>query len=203
MRCDILTRALPVTVNISGMEYPINWDFRIGIQFNDLLRSSIPEGRKFIDMLSLYYPNIPNDVEKAVDQIKWFYRCGDELDEENEKAPVKRRYHQRKSKDPAFVFSQDAAYIYASFREQYGIDLTQGESLHWWKFMALFESLDEDTKMSRILYYRQASTSGMPKNRRAFINEMKKLYRIRDGGGNMTLAQRNQNWKDYIKERFR
>ena len=31
MRCDILTRALPVTVNISGMEYPINWDFRIGI----------------------------------------------------------------------------------------------------------------------------------------------------------------------------
>ena len=65
--------------------------------------------------------------------------------------------------------------------------------------MALFESLDEDTKMSRIMYYRQASTSGMPKNRRAFINEMKKLYRIRDGGGNMTLAQRNQNWKDYIK----
>lgn len=199
MRCDILTRALPVTVNISGMEYPINWDFRVGIQFNDLLRSSIPEGRKFIDMLSLYYPNIPKDVGKAVDQIKWFYRCGDVLEE----APAKRRYQQRKSKDPAYVFSQDAAYIYAAFREQYGIDLTQVESLHWWKFMALFESLDEDTKMSRIMYYRQASTSGMPKSRRSFINEMKKLYRIRDGSERMTLAQRNQSWKDYIEERFK
>ena len=68
--------------------------------------------------------------------------------------------------------------------------------------MALFESLGEDTKMSRIMYYRKANTSGMPNDKRAFINEMKKLYRLNAGSPQMTLKQRDQHWKAYVKERY-
>ena len=201
MNFDLLTEALPESVRIHGKEYPIQCDFRIGIKLDGILRSELEDQEKIKRMLVLYFKdNIPPDIPAAIDKIIWFYRCGEVLDNEDEEKK-KRRYIRRKSKDPACVLTQDAPYVYAAFMDQYGIDLTSVTFMHWWKFMALFESLGDETKMSKIMYYRQASTSGMSKERRAFINEMKKIYKIK-GTKKMTLQQRNQRWKDYVKERF-
>lgn len=201
MNFDLLTEALPESVRIHGKEYPIQCDFRIGIKLDGILRSELEDQEKIKRMLVLYFKdNIPQDIPAAIDKIIWFYRCGELLDSEDEEKK-KRRYIRRRSKDPACVLTQDAPYVYAAFMDQYGIDLTSVTFMHWWKFMALFESLGDETKMSKIMYYRQASTSGMSKERRAFINEMKKIYKIK-GTKKMTLQQRNQRWKDYVKERF-
>lgn len=201
MNFDLLTEALPESVRIHGKEYPIQCDFRIGIKLDGILRSELEDQEKIKRMLVLYFKdNIPPDISAAIDKIIWFYRCGEVLDNEDEEKK-KRRYIRRRSKDPACVLTQDAPYVYAAFMDQYGIDLTSVTFMHWWKFMALFESLGDETKMSKIMYYRQASTSGMSKERRAFINEMKKIYKIK-GTKKMTLQQRNQRWKDYVKERF-
>lgn len=201
MNFDLLTEALPESVRIHGKEYPIQCNFRIGIKLDGILRSELEDQEKIKRMLVLYFKdNIPQDIPAAIDKIIWFYRCGELLDNEDEEKK-KRRYIRRKSKDPACVLTQDAPYVYAAFMDQYGIDLTSVTFMHWWKFMALFESLGDETKMSKIMYYRQASTSGMSKERRAFINEMKKIYKIK-GTKKMTLQQRNQRWKDYVKERF-
>lgn len=201
MNFDLLTEALPESVWIHGKEYPIQCDFRIGIKLDGILRSELEDQEKIKRMLVLYFKdNIPPNIPAAIDKIIWFYRCGEVLDNEDEEKK-KRRYIRRKSKDPACVLTQDAPYVYAAFMDQYGIDLTSVTFMHWWKFMALFESLGDETKMSKIMYYRQASTSGMSKERRAFINEMKKIYKIK-GTKKMTLQQRNQRWKDYVKERF-
>lgn len=201
MNFDLLTEALPESVWIHGKEYPIQCDFRIGIKLDGILRSELEDQEKIKRMLVLYFKdNIPPNIPAAIDKIVWFYRCGEVLDNEDEEKK-KRRYIRRKSKDPACVLTQDAPYVYAAFMDQYGIDLTSVTFMHWWKFMALFESLGDETKMSKIMYYRQASTSGMSKERRAFINEMKKIYKIK-GTKKMTLQQRNQRWKDYVKERF-
>lgn len=201
MICNIITEKPPETVNIGGTEYPINWDFRVGIQFDGLKVSGMREEDKFVKILQLYYPKVPVDVLGAINKIKWFYCCGNDIQEEDNK---QRRYQRRDSSKPSHNFSQDAAYIYAAFKEQYGIDLTQIKHMHWWRFMALFESLGEDTQMWKIMYYRRVSTSGMTKDRRAFINEMKKMYEIRDGSAaKMTLEQRNQKWKDYIEKRYK
>ena len=68
--------------------------------------------------------------------------------------------------------------------------------------MALFESLGEDTKMSKIMYYRKVSISGMSKSERAFINDMKKLYKIQDDGKEkLSLEERNRKWREYIRQR--
>ncbi|GFI42876.1 hypothetical protein IMSAGC018_00540 [Lachnospiraceae bacterium] len=70
--------------------------------------------------------------------------------------------------------------------------------------MALFESLNEETKMSRIMYYRKVNTSGLPKEKRAFLNEMKKLYQLTDSsvvGKKMTLEVRNRKWIEYVRTR--
>lgn len=201
MNFDLLTEALPESVRIHGKEYPIQCDFRIGIKLDGILRSELEDQEKIKRMLVLYFKdNIPPDIPAAIDKIIWFYRCGEVLDNEDEEKK-KRRYIRRRSKDPACVLTQDAPYVYAAFMDQYGIDLTSVTFMHWWKFMALFESLGDETKMSKIMYYRQASTSGMSKERRAFINEMKKIYKIK-GTKKMTIQQRNQRWKDYVKERF-
>ena len=103
--------------------------------------------------------------------------------------------------EPAYSFSKDAAYIYTAFKEQYDIDLTEAQDLHWWKFKALFDSLNEETQMKKIMYYRKVSTSGMDRDRRAYINEMKKLYSLSKDKKKMTLEQRNASWIAYVKSR--
>lgn len=199
MRCDILTKDPPEVVEINGIEYPINWDFRIGIKLDELINSDLSENEKFQKMLELYYPIIPADLVSAIEKIIWFYRCGEKIEEEDEK---KKRYRSRKDKEPAWIFVQDSPYIYSAFKEQYDMDLTEMDTLHWWKFMALFESLGEGTKIGRIMYYRQVRTTGMSKSQRSFINEMKKLYKIKgNNSSKMTLEQRNRKWLEYIKER--
>lgn len=196
MQADFITGALPKSVWIDGNEYEINCSFRIGMQFESILNGNTNDTQKTIQLLKMYYPKIPENIEKAIDKMIWFYRCGEEEKEEEQK----QRYQRRTSKEPAFSFSQDAPYIYAAFKEQYDIDLTECD-MHWWKFMALFESLNEDTKMSKIMYYRKASVSGMSKERRAFINEMKKLYKIKPTDGKqITLEDRNCKWRGRIEE---
>ena len=96
----------------------------------------------------------------------------------------------------------DYPFILSGFMRDYRIDLESVEYLHWWKFCAMFESLNENTQMSKIMYYRQVNTSGMSKAHRAFINEMKKHFQIRETGKKMTLEQRNQRWIRYIEDRY-
>ena len=203
MKEDFITGILPETVVIDGTAYPIRRDFRIGMQFERIYGSKLVDRDKILRLLQVYYSEIPENIPEAINQMIWFYRCG-EPEEKNEDENGKRqRYQRRSSKEPAYSFAQDAPYIYAAFKEQYGIDLTEVE-MHWWKFMALFESLNEDTKMSRIMYYRKVSTSGLPKEKRAFLNEMKKLYKITDIsvlGKKVSLENRNRKWKDYVKVR--
>lgn len=197
---DIITGGLPESVSVCGIDYPIRSDFTVGILFDKVLRSGKTNEEILIHMLELYYPNIPANIKEAIEQILWFYHCGNIPET---KTDNKKRYHRKEPSNAPYALSQDAAYIYASFKEQYGIDLTQ-EKMHWWKFMALFESLGEDTKMSKIMYYRTVSTSGLSKERRAFINDMKNLYKIKseaDESKKVTLDMRNQRWKDYVQNR--
>lgn len=200
---DIITQQAPTAVSIAGVMHPINWDFRAGIQFDRIRESDLPEEQKCVKMLELYYGDIQKigNILEAVERLKWFYQCGDKSNEQEEDKKT-RRYARKTSNEPAYSLSQDTAYIYSAFLDQYGIDLAKVEGLHWWKFMALFDSLDENTKMYKIMYYRKANVSGMDRERRAFINDMKRIYQIRKHE-KMTLEQRNERWKKYVRERTR
>lgn len=203
MSRNILTDRLPETVFVGGMEYPIRWGFRTSLQFEIMMRDRrIPDKIKLRHMVSLYYQDIPPDWNGAIDAALWFYNHGKREQGESEK-----RRNRKKRNAAGYSFTQDGAYIYASFMEQYGINLQRigdGE-LHWWEFMALFEGLNENTQMGKVLYYRGASTSGMSGERRRHINEMKKLYALKDDIGcdmKAALAKRNVGWKDYVRKRM-
>ena len=73
----------------------------------------------------------------------------------------------------------DADYIYSAFMSQYNIDLQDIEYLHWWKFRALFDSLNENNRLSKIIQYRSMDLSKIKdKEQKKFYKNMKKLYKI-------------------------
>ena len=83
---------------------------------------------------------------------------------------------------PFFSFTQDAPYIYAAFRQQYGIDLlAERGKLHWWAFNALLKGLTAETQFVRILQIRQKPIPKATKSNREEIAQLLRLkaeYRL-------------------------
>lgn len=187
---------------VSGIERPVNWGYRamilVELCMYDRERS---DEQKILDAMNIFYNrDIPHDMDAAMDRLLWFYRCGRNGHREGMKGAS------GKQAKRCYCFGQDAPYIYAAFLGQYGIDLneTKNYDLHWWKFHAMFESLSEDQKISKIMYYRTASVAGLPKEKRKFLNEMKKLYALEETGqvdDKMKLAKRNADMMAYVRRR--
>lgn len=83
-----------------------------------------------------------------------------------------------------FDFDQDAALIYASFRQDYKMDLFEMQGkLHWEKFLALLEGLSDDTKFKEVVSIRAqkipAPTKYNQEERKRLI-ELKRIYRLKN-----------------------
>lgn len=171
---NILIDLLPSSVKIDGTEYEINSDFRTSVLFSLLMEDdNLSEEDKVLQALNLYYPIIPDNLEEAIEQIKWFYSCG-KLDKSIGNKKV------RANSKKVFDFEVDANYIYSAFMSQYNIDLQDIEQLHWWKFKALLEGLKEDNKLSKIIEYRSVDLSKIKdKEQRKFYKDMQKQYSLK------------------------
>ena len=171
---NILIDLLPSSVKIDSTEYEINSDFRTSVLFSLLMEDdNLSEEEKVLQALNLYYPVVPNNLEEAIEQIKWFYSCG-KLDN-----PIGNKKAKASSKK-VFDFEVDANYIYSAFMSQYNIDLQDIEELHWWKFKALLEGLKEDNKLSKIIEYRSVDLSKIKdKEQRKFYKDMQKQYSLK------------------------
>lgn len=189
---NILMDPLPDSLVVSGREYAIRSDFRTAIRFEELMRSGTPTKEqeafakdlcrldpetewdsalwmaKYREGLELYYEEVPEDLQGAIEAMIWFYGCGKEnIDRKQGKGSAKQVYS----------YQHDADYIYAAFYEQYHIDLARQE-LHWWKFSALFSALSDECMISKIMMYRSIDTKDMDKGQRNFYNKMKRLYAL-------------------------
>ncbi|ECC1770205.1 hypothetical protein FNX33_15230 [Listeria monocytogenes] len=83
----------------------------------------------------------------------------------------------------SYSLTQDADYIYASFLQDYNIDLLDSRGkMHWYKFRALLESLRDDTTIKTIIGIRQAelpSGKGTEKERNELI-KLKNRYKLKE-----------------------
>lgn len=113
--------------------------------------SKYTKEQKILQALQLYYPNPKQvvDIEKAIDDIIWFYKGGRELANSNKKVS-----NGGKENKQIYSYEFDDTYIYGAFKEQYNIDLQDIEYLHWWKFKAMFDCLGDNTKIVEIMGYR-------------------------------------------------
>lgn len=149
---NLLVDKLPITVNVNGAEYPIRSDFRTFILFEILLMDGDHSRYEKIDIgCALVYEegNLPPDRDEAFKMALWFYRCG----------------HEGKAGgnvEQTYCFEREDDLIFSAFYQQYGIDLTEVEYMHWWKFRALFSAL-RDTVISDLISAR--SYTGTEKSR--------------------------------------
>lgn len=169
---NILIDLLPTTVEIEGIEYEINTDFRIGVLFELLMQDvEIDDDEKEVQALELYYPICPENRDAAIEKMLWFYKCGKEFEESNKKGSGKA--------EQIYSFDYDDEYIYSAFLDQYRVDLQDVKHLHWWKFKAMFKSLKEDNEIVKIMGYRAIDLSDIEdKKQKEHYKKLKQMYKI-------------------------
>ena len=175
MYCNLLINKLPQHTD-SGLR--IRTDFRESIKFELLMQDKTIEDDKKIRMiLNLYYYNPENieDVKKALEEIVWFYKGRDKIENK-----ISGR-NENNNKKQIYSYEFDAEYIYSAFMQQYKIDLNSIKYLHWWKFRALFTNLSEDVLFSKIMQYRAVELSSIKdKEMKKFYKKMKRIYALPD-----------------------
>lgn len=176
---SIIIDDLQITLKNKIGNTKFNTDFRISMLFEMLMQdTNINNKEKIVKALNLYYPNIEEivDFKKAIENILWFYRCGrDKLSNCNKNKSNK------SDRKQIYSYEFDDIYIYSAFLQQYNIDLQDIEYLHWWKFKALFDGLNENTEIVKIMGYRSVNLSQIKDTeKRNYYKKMKRLYAIPD-----------------------
>lgn len=172
---NILIDFLPKTVFIDDLEYEINSNFRESILFEQLMQDDgFTDEDKIYQALSIYYPQIPNNLDSAIKEMLSFYKCGKQEEYENTNSNAS-----KSSSTKIYDFDYDADYIYSAFLSQYNIDLQDIEYLHWWKFKAMFNGLNSDNKIVEIMGYRSIKLNSIKdEEQRKHYRKLQRLYRL-------------------------
>lgn len=178
----------PETINVNGVEYPVETDFRAWVRFQGILLSEDKDEAKAEKICKLMAGMGLPVTKTALDAMLQFYAGASTENQTKSGGNVQ-----------AYDFEKDSEYIFSAFLDSYGIDLTT-EHLHWWRFKALFKSLPEDCQMCKIMMYRTIDLKKVPKEQRKFYREMKTRYSLKSG--NHTGYRTEQEMKDYVKKRF-
>ena len=175
---NILIDKLPTSTTINGKEYEFNSDFRNSIYFSIIMQDdSLSEEEKLYKALEIYYPIIPTDIEKALEYIYWFYSKG-KVEEDNSKKVKEGKKLFKRNNNRAYDFEVDSDLIFTAFMSQYGINLNR-ENLHWWEFMALFNSLNDDNEIVKIMNYRTINVNSIEdKKERKLYNDLQQYYSL-------------------------
>ena len=187
-----LTDSLPNVVAIDGKVYPINTDFRVFIRYEHILKENLTQDVMLEKILLMFYPDVPDDYEAALNAIIWFYNRGEEED--------KRHINMKTvgcNGKPAYDLDIDAGRIYAAFMEQYGVDLYDLEYLHWWKFLSMLECLNSDTKMGKVMEYRtiDVNSDKLSKDEKKFYGAMQEYWAL-----DMKISKEEKEQNDALIE---
>lgn len=175
---NILIEILPTAIEIDGIEYDINSDFRsclrIILAFED---SSLAAFEKQMILLENLYREVPDNLEQAIRKGIKFLNGGKEEEMSG------------KSQPRLYSFEKDAPFIMAAFKQTHGIDLETSD-MHWWKFMTLFMDMGSDTTFSNLVSLRKRVKTGKAtKEERAAAREIKDIFDLPEID-NRTLEER-------------
>ena len=186
---NILTDALPSSVKIGNSTFDITTDFRACVSFALMIEAGEDNIYK---LFAPFFPyGLPRDINGAVEAVLYFFRGGDEIED-----------NPKKSSKPVYSYNIDSEAIYADFWRYYNIDLSQ-DNLHWWTFRSLLMGLPEDSNFKERIYYRTCNLKDLPKKEQKRIANIRKEIEIKQAekGGKITLEQRNKQMIDYVTKR--
>ncbi|MBM4762705.1 bacteriophage Gp15 family protein [Bacillus sp. B15-48] len=178
---------LTETVEIDGETYRLDLSFDNVLRLIDMLNDKdlndiiqIETGLYMLIGVDLEYP-----INKKEEILHHIFRetIGKEV-EENIPVDIEGNPMPTKEEEQVYSIKQDASYIYASFYQDYGIDLYECQGkLHWEKFKALLTGLKPDTKFKEVINIRTMelpSGKGSEKQRKQ-IKELKEYYALKGG----------------------
>ena len=141
---------LPRFVYLNNEKYFINTDFRIFIEFEKEMQGK-NDREVVLKTLKKFYPAFlkildNNLLNESVDKFIWFYKCGKQ--DVEIKAKEKGNANAR-----LYDYDYDSDLIWGAYYQQFRIDLSS-TYLHWWKFRAMWVSLDANCEFNKIRGYR-------------------------------------------------
>ena len=164
--------------DITPNGYRIKTSFKQGIKFELLMQDrEVSKEERVMLALNIFYKDLKEitsaeEIEKRIEDIIWFYKCGKDEETSHEKGKNKQKQ--------IYSYEFDDGRIYSAFIQQYNIDL-QKEDLHWWQFKSLFENLTEETQMVQIMSYRAMDISKIKdKKEKKKYKELQELYKLPD-----------------------
>lgn len=173
--------------------YPINSDFRIGIQiFQALSDSSLSDMEKVYKSCELLFDvdgteQFP-DMETMKDGIHWF------LAEWYTDKPVNGSKKERKDMD----YDVDQWRIFSAFLTQFGVNLNTAD-MHFWVFMGLLSTLEE-CAFTRVVDIRakKIDPKMKPSDKKA-LKEVKERYSLENEEDEQLTAQEQAEYDAFMK----
>ncbi len=166
---SILTDLPPDWVTANGRRYPIYTDFRVWLEFSRVLSGDLPPEEKLeaAFMLTLKEPSSAmSGGTEIADAILDFFACG-KIGKASKKAA------------PVLDYEADAEYIFAAFLQQYGIDLTKAEYMHWWHFQALLSCISDNTRLYSVIAWRSVDVGKIKdRERKKLAGRMQAKYAL-------------------------
>ncbi len=168
MPCSNINLAHPTlpdsVVSEDGNSYPINPDFRVVL--GCLERLGDPDKK---DLEKAFYLAHHFFLQKTLpdmgDLFSRFVSGG------------KTEHSGGGDEQPLMDFAQDGGVIYASFRQQYSINLLK-DSLHWYEFQELLAGLSPETPLGKRIHLRGLDISTIPEKDRGKWQIMKEQVAV-------------------------
>lgn len=176
------------TICFRGREYILDLAYDTVLNIQRMLQErKLDDADLLMEALKLFgIPEkaiLPSTQKEAVDLLQEIFE---------QKVQTKMRPKVGKQKK-LFDFEEDGEYVYASFMQDYGIDLIdmQGK-LPWQRFIALFQGLSDQTKIKEVMRIRGMELPEATKNNQKEIQnlmELKSYYAlpVEGGGGKQGL----------------
>lgn len=138
---NMMKKGLPNTVEVGGEPFLVKTDFRIWMQFCNEFEKW--DGQSDLDIAYVFVDKIPALESKEDMQAIFDFAYPPSAIPKNSGSDLGR----------ILDYEIDADYIYSAFLGQYGIDLMDVD-MHWHKFRALLNGLNNSTKLREIMSYR-------------------------------------------------
>lgn len=140
----------PHAALVDGKTYELNTDYRVGLKIMQVWEDTrLTNFEKQALTTSLLFVNVPENFYQSSKMASKFLDCGKTQDSSTE-APGR-----------VYSFTRDESFIYSAFLQTYGVDLRDTSTkLHWWKFVAMFNDLGENTAFERIVGMRNRYLHG-------------------------------------------
>lgn len=192
-----LTESLVDKLNYHGKTYRLDLAFDTVLKFYELLDDdNLEDSEKISVAFEMFMGFTPDDADFAIAVFQKINQYIAKQPYGDEGEPNIDGNGQVVTPQKYYSFTQDAEAIYASFREQYGINLLQEKGkLHWDEFKALFARLGPNTYFQRIVEIRMRDTSKLEGQA---LNDTLKSQQYYELNENKTEKAREQQFTGFM-----